>query len=64
MKRLIDFFRKKRILEAAKELGCDVDGDLIRYKGINYYVDIQHEQVKRVRLRKKRNLNSQQERFL
>ena len=31
---------KRRILYAADRMGCDIDGDIITYKGKRYYVNI------------------------
>lgn len=38
--RLIDRFRRKKILEYAIKYGRDVDGDIVNYKGVTYYVHI------------------------
>lgn len=48
MKKLIDFFRKRKIFKAALELGCDVDGDIVVYKGVTYFVHIQLNDLRRV----------------
>ncbi len=36
--RIVDLFRKRRILKAARKCGCDVDGDVLVYKGTTYFV--------------------------
>lgn len=39
-KKIVDIFRKHTILKYARYSGCDVDGDIIVYKGSTYYVHI------------------------
>lgn len=45
----IDRYRKSNILLYATKMGCDADGDIIRYKGVDYYVNIYHDHVERIR---------------
>ena len=37
---IIDMTRKKKIFERARICGRDWDGDIIRYEGITYYINI------------------------
>ena len=40
--KMIDSFRFKHIMNAAKTCGCDVDGDIVVYKGTTkYFVNIE-----------------------
>lgn len=48
--RIVDLFRKRRILKAAKECGCDTDGDLLVYKGTYYIVFILARVIFRARI--------------
>lgn len=38
--------KENKIFEVAIKSGCDVDGDLVVYKGALYYVDIKTECVR------------------
>lgn len=40
LEKIIDCFRKPRIFKLAQKLGCDVDGDVIMYKGVKYVIHI------------------------
>lgn len=48
LNKIVDSHRKRKILEKAVESGCDVDGDIVNYKGINYLVHIMTGFVMRV----------------
>ena len=37
---IVDRFRRRAIIKTALENGCDVDGDIICYKGIYYVIYI------------------------
>ena len=37
---IVDRFRRKAIIKTAIENGCDIDGDIICYKGIYYVINI------------------------
>lgn len=37
---IVDRFRRRAIIKTALENGCDVDGDVICYKGIYYVIYI------------------------
>ena len=37
---IVDRFRRKAIIKTAIEHGCDIDGDIIYYKGIYYVIHI------------------------
>ena len=37
---IVDRFRRKAIIKTALEHGCDIDGDIICYKGIYYVIYI------------------------
>ena len=37
---IVDRFRRKAIIKTAIESGCDIDGDIICYKGIYYVIYI------------------------
>ena len=37
---IVDRFRRKAIIKIAIENGCDIDGDIICYKGIYYVIHI------------------------
>ena len=41
-------FRKRKILRYACKTGCDLDGDIVTYKGTKYYVHVCYERVKEV----------------
>ena len=49
MKKLIDRFRKEKILNATVDCKCDIDGDVLVYKNVLYYVDIQKDYIDRIR---------------
>ena len=40
--------RKKKIFERARICGRDWDGDIIRYEGITYYINISTNVLRRV----------------
>lgn len=42
----MNWFKKRAILRAAKKYGCDLDGDIITYKGVKYFVYIYYGVVK------------------
>lgn len=44
---IIDSIRKPKILEKALENGCDVDGDIVIYKGVVYFVYIYTGYIRR-----------------
>lgn len=46
--KIIDAYRKPKIFKLAAKLGCDLDGDIIIYKGITYYFHIFNNVLKRV----------------
>lgn len=48
--RIVDLFRKRRILKAAVKCGCDVDGDMLVYKNTYYIVDCVHNYVSRCKI--------------
>ena len=48
--RMVDLFRKRRILKAAVKCGCDVDGDMLVYKNTYYIVDCVHNYVVRCKI--------------
>lgn len=37
---IVDRFRRRSIIKTAIENGCDIDGDIICYKGIYYVIYI------------------------
>lgn len=37
---IVDRFRRRAIIKTAIENGCDIDGDIICYKGIYYVIYI------------------------
>lgn len=37
---IVDRFRRREIIKTAIENGCDIDGDIIYYKGIYYVIHI------------------------
>ena len=45
---IIDMTRKKKIFERARICGRDWDGDIIRYEGITYYINISTNVLRRV----------------
>lgn len=42
------FIFKKAIIKAARQQGCDGDGDIVNYRGKHYYVHVFHNVVKRI----------------
>lgn len=42
---IIEGIAKNKILEAAKEQGCDWDGDILDYMGECYYVNLSENKV-------------------
>ena len=40
LEKIIDCFRKPRIFKLAQKSGCDIDGDVITYKGVTYAINI------------------------
>lgn len=40
MKKIYNPFKKKKIIKYAKNYGCNLDGDIVPYKGSLYYVVI------------------------
>lgn len=42
---IIEGIAKNKILEAAKEQGCDRDGDILDYMGECYYVNLSENKV-------------------
>lgn len=49
IKKIVDIFRKRKILKYARYSGYDVDGDIVVYKGSTYYVYILDNVCKRVK---------------
>lgn len=43
----IDNCRKEKIFELAAQSGCDIDGDMIHYKNVRYYVNIADDVLER-----------------
>lgn len=43
---MIGYFKKRRILKLAEMSGCDIDGDIVYYKGKSYYVNAFNREVK------------------
>lgn len=48
LNKLIDLLRKRKIFKYAMKCGRDVDGDIIVYKGVMYYIHIFNNELKRV----------------
>lgn len=53
--RIVDLFRKKKILKATITCGCDLDGDLLVYKGTTYWVNWLNGIVMRTQIREEKN---------
>jgi len=58
--KLIDQIRKKKIFKAAIACGCDVDGDILVYKGVTYFVHIQLNDIRRVQKKEWEKINGKQ----
>lgn len=48
LEKMIDWYRKPKIFNFAMKHGCDVDGDVITYKGTKYVFHIMSGWIKRV----------------
>ena len=48
LNKIVDNYRKRKIFEKAIKNGCDMDGDIVNYKGVNYVIHIRYGLVKRI----------------
>lgn len=46
--KIVDWYRKRKIFDHVMELGIDVDGDIITYKGTRYFVHVLDGRFNRV----------------
>lgn len=51
IEKIIDHFRKPMIFKHAEKSGCDIDGDIIVYRGTKYYIHILAGILKRVEVK-------------
>lgn len=48
LKRLYFYLCKRKIMSFARRIGCDVDGDVVYYKGKRYYINVFQNVLKKI----------------
>ena len=50
---IVDRFRRKEIIATAMRNGCDLDGDIVYYKGVYYVINIMMDIIYRTECNEK-----------